>query len=243
MSQPSVESHDDGQEAGLSLVIPCYNEAESIQNTVTRLVGAFEARGLPLELVLVDNGSTDETGRIIDKLIAGGVPAVKETVDVNQGYGYGVVRGFARCRRRFVGVLGADGQVDADDVARLYDIAARARTPRLVKVRRRFRMDGFTRKIVSIVYNVVANVAYGNLHSIDVNGTPKIFPREYLSRMRLESRDWFLDAEIMIKAKRLGLGVFEMNVLAHMREGGSSNVRVGTCWEFVKNLARWRLWK
>jgi hypothetical protein len=101
-------------------------------------------------------------------------------------------------------------------------------------------MDGFTRKVVSVAYNALANLAYGGLGSIDINGTPKIFPRAYLARMRLESRDWFLDPEIMIKAKRLGLDVFEMNVLAHMREGGTSNVRMGTCWEFVKNLVRWR---
>jgi dolichol-phosphate mannosyltransferase len=225
----------------LSLVIPCYNEAESIRNTATRLVEAFEVRRVSLELVLVDNGSTDETGAIIDKLIAEGLPAVKAAVEVNQGYGCGVLRGLERAHGRFVGILGADGQVDAHDVARLYDVAARARTPKLVKVRRRFRMDGFARKIVSIAYNVLANVAYGGLRSIDINGTPKIFPRDYLPRMRLESRDWFIDAEIMIKAKRLGLGVFEMNVLAHMRDGGSSHVRAGTCWEFVKNLARWRV--
>jgi glycosyltransferase involved in cell wall biosynthesis len=240
MTEAAATGGTDRSEPEISLVIPCYNEAESIRNTVTRLVEAFGARRVRLELVLVDNGSTDDTGAIIDKLVAEGMPAVRETVEDNQGYGYGVLRGLERCRGRFVGVLGADGQVDALDVARLYDVAARARTPKLVKVRRRFRMDGFTRKVVSIAYNVLANLAYGGLRSIDINGTPKIFPRAYLSRMRLESRDWFLDPEIMIKAKRLGLDVFEMNVLAHMREGGSSNVRMGTCWEFVKNLLRWR---
>jgi glycosyltransferase involved in cell wall biosynthesis len=241
MTEAGAGTGADRSDPELSLVIPCYNEAESIRNTVTRLVEAFGARRVRLELVLVDNGSTDDTGAIIDKLVAEGMPAVRETVDLNQGYGYGVLCGLQRCRGRLVGILGADGQVDAQDVVRLYDVAARARTPKLVKVRRRFRMDGFTRKIVSIAYNGVANLAYGGLRSIDLNGTPKIFPRAYLAPMALESRDWFLDAEIMIKAKQLGLDVFEMNVLAHMREGGRSNVRVGTCWEFVKNLVRWRL--
>jgi len=58
--------------------------------------------------------------------------------------------------------------------------------------------------------------------------------------MNLASRDWFLDAEVMIKARRLGLPVFELNVLGQMREGGASNVRGSTIWEFLVNLARAR---
>jgi dolichol-phosphate mannosyltransferase len=224
----------------LSLAVPCYNEAESIRNTATRLVESFHHRHLDLELVLVDNGSADETGAIIDRLAAEGLPVVKEVVAVNQGYGYGVLRGLARCRGRFVGFICADGQVDADDVAKLFEIALNAKSPKLVKVRRRFRMDGFTRKMVSIFYNGFANVLFGGLGTIDINGNPKIMPRDAYERMNLHSCDWFLDAEVMIKAKRIGLPVFEMNVLGQMREGGSSNVRASTCWEFLRNLARAR---
>jgi len=61
-----------------------------------------------------------------------------------------------------------------------------------------------------------------------------------LRMMNLESNDWFLDAEVMIKAKVLKLPVFEMNVIAQMREGGKSNVRGTTIWEFVRNLWRFR---
>jgi hypothetical protein len=117
----------------------------------------------------------------------------------------------------------------------------RIKTPKLFKVRRRFRMDGFARKVVSIAYNMITAVIFPGLGSIDVNGNPKILPREYLDRMQLESQDWFLDAEIMIKARRLGLPVHETNVFAQMREGGSSNVHLSTCLEFVLNLLRYRL--
>lgn len=195
---------------------------------------------MDLELVLVDNGSTDATGEIIGQLRDEGLPVVKETVAANQGYGHGVLRGLARCRGRYVGFICADGQVDAQDVAKLFEIARRSPEPKLVKVRRRFRMDGLVRKIVSVGYNVFANILFGGVRSIDINGNPKIFPREYYERMNLQSRDWFLDAEVMIKAKRLGLSVFEVNVLGQLRGGGTSNVRATTCWEFVVNLARAR---
>lgn len=224
----------------LSLAVPCYNEEESLRNTSTRLVQAFRERGLEVELVLVDNGSADRTGAIIDELVAEGLPVIKEVVAVNQGYGYGVLRGLTRCRGRFVGFICADGQVEAQDVAKLYEILLNAKAPKLVKVRRRFRMDGFRRKLVSIIYNGFANVLFGGLGTIDINGNPKLFPRAYYERMNLTSRDWFLDAEVMIKARRLGLPVFELNVLGQMREGGSSNVRATTIWEFLVNLARAR---
>ena len=224
----------------LSLVLPCYNEADVIRNTATRLVYAFQAKAVDVELVLVDNGSMDETGQIIDAMIAEGLPIVKQTVKVNQGYGNGVLWGLRACRGRLVGFVCADGQVDAPDVVRVYEIAAQSRTPKLVKVRRLFRMDGLTRKLVSIVYNFLALLLFGGLGAIDLNGNPKIFPRDYLERMNLQSKDWFLDAEVMIKAKYLGLPVYELNVIAQMREGGVSHVRWHTCLEFLMNLFRYR---
>jgi len=224
----------------LSLVIPCYNEAAVLRDTVTQLARAFQEGHVDVELVLVDNGCTDDTGRIIDELIAAGLPVVKETVPVNQGYGNGILRGLRACCGSFIGFTCADAQVAAADVVKVYEIAARAKSPKLVKVRRRFRMDGWGRKIVSIVYNLMTTTMFAGLGSIDINGNPKVLPRVYLEHMRLESTDWFLDAEVMIKAKRLGLEVLEFNVLAQMREGGTSHVRPSTCWEFLVNLCRYR---
>ncbi len=224
----------------LSVVIPCYNEEDVIRNTVIRLAESFSQRNVNLELVVVDNGSTDKTGKIIDQLINEGLPVIKEVVKVNQGYGYGILRGLEPCRGKFIGFLCADGQVEAQDMVRVYEIAASSRTPKLVKVRRRFRMDGLGRKIVSIIYNLSAVAMFGGLGSIDINGNPKVVPREFLERMGLQSKDWFLDAEVMIKAKWLGLEVYEFNVMAQMREGGTSHVRPGTCWEFIVNLLKYR---
>jgi glycosyltransferase involved in cell wall biosynthesis len=140
-----------------------------------------------LELVLVDNGSKDETAEIIRQMIADGLPVVLETVKINQGYGNGVLQGLKLCRGSFIGFLCADGQVDAYDVGKVYEIAANARTPYLVKVRRRFRMDGMSRKIVSVIYNSLTVILFGGLGSIDINGNPKIMPREYVEQMRLQS--------------------------------------------------------
>lgn len=224
----------------LSLVVPCYNEADVIRDTATQLVKVFRDQKIDLELILVDNGSRDATGEIIDRMIAEGMPIIKQAVAVNQGYGNGVLHGLRICRGRWVGFICADGQVEAHDVFRVYEVAAGAPAPSLVKVRRRFRMDGLTRKIVSTIYNMTTAILFRRLGSIDINGNPKVLPREYLERMNLQARDWFLDAEIMIKAKRLGLPVYEMNVISQMRRGGKSNVTRSTIKEFIFNLLRYR---
>jgi glycosyltransferase involved in cell wall biosynthesis len=224
-----------------SLVMPCYNEQDVLRNSVSRVLEVFERKQIAFELVLVDNGSRDRTGAIIDQMIQEGLPVVKETVKVNQGYGYGVIRGLQVCRGKLVGMVPADLQVDADEIYKVFQIAATVTTPHLVKVRRRFRMDGFKRKVVSTCFNIIANLLFGGVGSIDINGNPKILPREYIDKMQLQSSDWFIDTEILLKAKRLKLPVLEFNVLGQMREGGESNVRGTTCWEFVRNLLRWRL--
>ena len=198
---------EEPREPDLSLSIPCYNEEDVVRSTVERLATAFLSKGIELELVLVDNGSSDDTGVVLDQLIAEGIPAVKVTVEVNEGYGKGALRGLESCRGNLVGIIPADGQVDAEDVVKVYMMAVQSKTPKLVKVRRRFRMDGMTRKIVSVFYNATTIVMFGGLGSIDINGSPKIMPRNYMERMQLQSKDWFLDAEIMIKAKRLRLEV------------------------------------
>jgi glycosyltransferase involved in cell wall biosynthesis len=241
MSEPAVSTTPSVHDAPeLSVAIPCYNEALSIRGTAEQLIEAFRAKSIRIELVLVDNGSHDGTGQVIDSLMEEELPIRKVTVAENVGYGNGVLRGLEACRGRYVGFTCADGQVDASDVVKLYDVLAHASTPKLVKVRRRFRMDGLRRKAVSIAYNLFANILFGGLRSIDLNGNPKLFPRSAYEQMRLQSLDWFLDAEVMLEAKRIGLPIFEMNVIAQMRGEGVSNVRSTTIVEFIRNLVRWR---
>jgi glycosyltransferase involved in cell wall biosynthesis len=159
---------------------------------------------------------------------------------MNQGYGYGILSGIPLARGRWIGFIPADGQIDAEDVARLYEAAAESNGHVLAKARRRFRMDGVQRKIVSIVYNLLIRMLWPRLDSLDINGTPKILRRDAVLAMRLESRNWFLDPEIMLKAHAMGLRVLEYNVFARMRGSGASHVRASTCWEFFRNLLIFR---
>jgi glycosyltransferase involved in cell wall biosynthesis len=220
--------------------MPCFNEQDVVGYTVPQLCEAFRRAGHRFELVAVDNGSRDKTGEILRGLADGGLPVRIVRVDVNEGYGNGVLRGLAAARTPWIGVIPADGQVDAEDVVRLYEAVRHVKGRVLGKVRRRFRMDGVKRKVVSGLYNVFVWMLWPKLGSIDVNGSPKILQREYLPLLDLESKQWFLDPEIMVKAHYLGVRVLEMNVFARMRGNGLSHVRPSTCLEFVRNLLRFR---
>lgn len=224
----------------VSIVMPCYNEASIVEYTVRRLVMAFRERGWRLELVTVDNGSTDATGTILARLHAEMPEVAPHRVEQNQGYGFGVISGLPRCTADWVGIIPADGQVDAEDVVRLFEAAVVSDGWVVAKVRRRFRMDGLWRKVVSVGYNVFVRVMWPRLGSIDVNGSPKLLPRRAYEAMDLQSKDWLLDPEIMIKAHRMGLRVIELNVFARMRGNGLSHVRATTCWTFITRLLEFR---
>ena len=227
-------------EPEISVVMPCYNEQDVIPYTIPQLAQAFQQAGHRLEIVACDNGSTDRTGEIIRQLAARGLPVVYYRVERNEGYGNGIIQAIPVCSAPWIGIIPADGQVDAEDAARLFEVLKHSDGHVLGKVRRRFRMDGFRRKVVSVVYNAFVWILWPRLGTIDVNGLPKIMHRNVAAAMQLESKNWFLDPEIMIKAHYLGVRVLEMNVFARMRSNGLSHVRASACIEFFVNLMRYR---
>jgi glycosyltransferase involved in cell wall biosynthesis len=224
----------------LSLIMPCYNEEEAVGYTIPKLMGAFRIAGHTLQLIAVDNGSVDRTGEILRRLAAEEPSIVFHRVEVNEGYGNGILEGIPRCTARWVGIIPADGQVDAEDVVRLYEAAEATNGEVLAKVRRRFRMDGLRRKLVSVSYNLLVRLLWPGLASLDLNGTPKIIRRDFLLAMELRSKGWLLDPEMMIKAHYMGLRILELNVFARVRGTGLSHVRPSTCWEFLSHLVLFR---
>jgi dolichol-phosphate mannosyltransferase len=233
----------------LSLVVPCYNEEGCLEFTVPPLVKAFAEAGVSLQVVLVDNGSRDQTAKVIDRLIKRGLPITKGVVPVNRGQGLGFLTGFGLCNGRYIGYICADGQVVPGDVVKTFRALELAAAPTLAKVRRLYRPDSLVRKVVSIFYNAAMQVLFMGMPCLDVNGNPKIMPANILRVMELTSEDWFLEAEVMLKARHLRLPVIEINVRGQPREAGHSHVRFGTILEFMRNIIAyrfggpWRVWR
>ncbi len=243
---PMSEAHQEGQPSlrpqdvpELSLAIPLYNEQDNVENVVTNLVAALEAAHVDYELVLVNNGSEDRTGEIIERLARENHRLVPVHIPVNQGYGWGIITGLKHCRGRYLGYAWGDNQVRAEDVVKIFD-RLRQGDVDMVKALRIERHDGLQRLIITRVYNTVFPFFFP-VYSKDVNGCPKIFTREAYEAIAPKSRDWFLDAEIMIKAHKLGLRVAEIPVIFYPRSSGKSKVRWKTVLEFALNMIRYRL--
>jgi glycosyltransferase involved in cell wall biosynthesis len=199
----------------VSLVVPCYNLGPVLRGLVFHLWESMRDYQVPVELILVDNGSDDGTGVLIDGLIQEGWPVRKIEVEENWGFGYGALQGLAAATGEYVGFLYPEEIFDAPEIARLCQIALRSPSRRLYKLRRHQPLQSSWRRMAFAIKQFFLEIAFGNVGSGDWNGNCKIFPRLSLETMDLQSkRGWFLDAEVMIHNRRLGLPVFEMNVFA-----------------------------
>jgi glycosyltransferase involved in cell wall biosynthesis len=150
----------------LSFIMPCYNEQATVPHSIPQLLKAFELGGHRIEIVACDNGSSDRTLAIIQKFAADGLPVVAPSRGEERGVRQRHPRVIPVCSAPWIGIIAADAQVDAEDAVRLFDVIKFSDGLTLGKVRRRFRMDGFRRKIVSIVYNGLMFLLWPRLGSI-----------------------------------------------------------------------------
>jgi glycosyltransferase involved in cell wall biosynthesis len=223
----------------LSLAIPLYDEERNVECVTRDLMDVLDATDLNYEIVLVDNGSRDSTGRLIDKLTRTYANRLRRvSIPVNEGYGLGVIKGLEPCRGRFVGYLVGDGQVDPADVPKIYE-AARTAPGHLAKGYRIGRKDGSMRKMLSLIYNTSFRLFYG-VKVRDVSGTPKVLARDLLDTLGPKSRNSFFDAELLIKANALGIGVVEVPIQDHSRRAGRSHVDLNVIRGMFATLARYR---
>lgn len=220
----------------LSLVIPLYNEEANLPAVPDAIAAALVAAGIDYELVLVDNGSRDGTAAILDEM-ASRDPRIRiVTISENDGFGWGVTCGLAVCQGYAVGYMGGDGQNRPEDVVSVYQLLRR-RHLHLAKVRRVTRGDGWQRRVITRLCNAIFPLLFP-VRSRDINGTPKIMRGDVYRALRPRSRDWFIDAEIMIKLGARGGTCGEVDVDFLPRAGGSSNVRWTTLAEFLINIVR-----
>ena len=208
----------------LSIIIPCYNEAEGLPALLRRIEGVCRERR-DIEFVLVDNGSTDDTGKLLRAAAEANESITPVRVEANQGYGYGILRGLEKARGEFLGWTHADMQTDPADVLRALRILEREGwPPRLyLKGRRCGRPAG----------DMVFAIGMGLLESLlfrrrlwDINAQPNIFHRSFYEGWNNPPHDFSLDLYAYATAARSGLRMARFPVLFADREYGSSNWNV-----------------
>jgi dolichol-phosphate mannosyltransferase len=225
-----------------SLVVPFFNEEASINKVVGDMVSMLNGSAIDYELIMVNNGSKDKTPEMLEELASKNPQRLKVVhVPVNQGYGWGIINGFNAATGTYVGHMAGDGQIKATAIPKLMEQADSGNYG-LIKIFRTVRNERPIRIILSFAFNLLFRLSF-NIKSMDINGSPKIFRHESLDLFKLKSKDWFLDAEIMIKAKNLKLELKEVGVEFLQRERGESHVKWNTITEFLKNMYDYKFGK
>ena len=223
----------------------CYQAGEAIHRVIDPLYEQLEAAGIAYELVLVANqspGRPDPTGRVV-KAFASGRETVLTVMEEKQGaMGWDMRSGFAAASGDYLVVIDGDAQNPVDDVLKMYRRMS-ATGVDVMKGRRIARFDGLYRRAISVVYNLAFAVLFGTRGIWDVNGKPKGLTRAAYEALDLESEDWFIDAEIVLSARRRGLTIAELPVVFHRNDERASFVRSAAILEFVRNMARHRFRK
>lgn len=207
----------------MSLVIPCYDEARTLPLLIARIEESFTPEHSS-EVVLVDNGSTDDTPAIIASLA--GHPIIRTVrVDVNQGYGYGILAGLRAARGRFLGWTHADMQADpADALAALAMIRSANVAALYVKGRRHGRplQDVVFTLGMSLFETVLLRTPLW-----DINAQPNLFSRAFYESVAGGAPDDFsLDLYFYHAARRRRLPILRFPVRFGPRMHGLSHWNV-----------------
>src|SRR5262249_5209408 len=195
----------------------CRNQADHIGTVLPRYLAALEAEGVPFELVVVPNASTDDTQEVVERF-ARQDSRVRVVPNPAGGWGLSVRTGLAAAR----GTALAYTNTARPDPALVPAFVRRHREGGcLVKARREAR-GAPLRALGSALYNLEARLLFG-VRCRDVNGTPKVFSRDLYRAMKLTSNGDLLDLELMSWAARLNVPVAEVPVQGFRRHGGKSS--------------------
>jgi glycosyltransferase involved in cell wall biosynthesis len=208
------------------LVLPCYNEEKSLAKILDRAIhAATEIKLTPenFQLVLVENGSRDNSSAEMQRLKAGEVGKWfrVEKVEVNCGYGFGLWSGLKTTSAPIVAWSHADQQCDPADAMKAYlQIANSKTTKALVKGERYGR--NWKDRIVSRVFEFCALVILG-LRVREMNAQPKVFSRELLSLMKDPPKSFAFDLYALYIAQKNNFAISTIPVLFPPRAHGVSN--------------------
>jgi glycosyltransferase involved in cell wall biosynthesis len=204
-----------------SLVIPCYNEAANLPLLLERCAGLAATPGV--EVVLVDNGSTDNSAALLHELLPRYPGCRNVRVEKNQGYGFGILSGLRAAEGDILGWTHADMQTDPVDALTGLALFDRHGDNIFVKGRR------YGRPFADVAFTMGMS-AFETLllgkRLWDINAQPTMFSRRFFESWRTPPHDFSLDLYAYFQARVLGLAVHRFPVRFGARAHGVSHWNV-----------------
>jgi len=224
-------------EHSISVVIPTYNDQATIEEVVSEAIEVASDLATDYEIFVVNDASRDDTGALLDRLAQTDKAIRVVHHESNRGYGATIAELYMGAKKELVFSTPGDRQLRPRELLKMlpalnhYDV---------VIGRRKERQDPFIRKMYSFIYNSLIRILYG-LRVRDVNSI-KLIKREVLERIHFEATSAFTDAELCIRAARLGYRVGEVNVEHLARAfGEASGGKFSIMWDtFVDSIRMWK---
>ena len=205
----------------LSVFLPAYNESECIEKSVLESISVLEGITSDWELIVVDDGSTDNTSQIL-KNLASEYPKLNVVcLSENSGYGNALRIGWSKCSKEIVFYTDSDIPIDMNDIKKgiplmeKYDIVIGYRIDR---------NETFLRAVYSRIYNLVVRCLF-SVKFRDINFSYKMIRREALQKIKLgSSRGVFIDGEFLAEAVRNNFRITEIPIEYTARTTGKATL-------------------
>jgi glycosyltransferase involved in cell wall biosynthesis len=222
----------------LTIVLPAFNEEESLPEALEQCGQLMDQMPeLDIEVVVVDDGSTDGSAAMLKEssLTKPWLRVIHHPV--NTGYGAAIKTGFAAANGRYVFYTDSDNQFD---ILELREILPLIEGADLVAGFRVYRFDPLPRLVVSWAYNRLVRVLF-RVPVRDVDCSFKLMRRERLDRLVLMSDDFFIDTEIVARARKWNWRIKEVGVRHYPRRKGTTTVKPGDIPRTLRVIGRmWR---
>lgn len=210
----------------ISAILPAHNEAENIKTTVENCVFYLEKNASDYEVVVVNDGSSDDTKEIVEELASLNSKVVLVNHEINKGYGSALRSGFDEAKKDFIFFMDSDGQFSIQDLDRLLPLA---NVENVVIGYREDRADSFIRSLNAWMYAMYIYLMFG-LNVKDMDCAFKIFPtKAYQDIKPIKAGGALFTAEFLIKLKRTGFNFKEVPVRHFPRQFGTqsgANIKV-----------------
>ncbi len=207
--------------AQLSIVVPCYNEVLNLPHIFAQF-DELLAKHSDVEIILVDNGSTDNSAKVFEEQLKSRPGKNFKLVHVvkNLGYGFGINSGLEQATAPMLSWTHADLQTDPKDVMRAWEVyKSSTPTPVLVKGFRKNRRA--SEAFFSWGMGVLSSMALGT-RLTEINAQPKLFSRAFYESIKSDCpKDFSFDLYFLYHAKKQG-SIIEIPVFFLPRQFGEA---------------------
>ncbi len=209
-----------------SIIVPCYNEEKNLDKLVEEFKNNLINKNYDIELVLVNNGSQDNSKEVLERLKNKYNFITIETVEVNKGYGYGILQGLKVAKGKYLGWLHADLQFNPSEIANGINYLKENNYPKNIFIKGKRTNRPLIDTLFTMGMSIYETLILGT-RLWDINAQPTLMSREFFEKWKEPPYDFSLDLYAYYMAKKMKLDIYRYKVIQHRREEGESSWNTG----------------